>query len=90
MRIAVLVVFPVSSGPVFNCKAGTAVQAAKAHDALVPDPHRLLIPHCNRPGGAFAGTQAASDAGVCYVEIIRLLAEFSRVDIFDRQLAITR
>ena len=54
---------------VLNRKLRAAVKTAKAHNAPVLNPNRVLIPHLNRLHGAFLCTQSAADATFLNTEI---------------------
>ena len=54
---------------ILDCKAGAAVQAAQAHDALILDPDRLFIPHFNGLHRALLDAESAANAAILHMKM---------------------
>lgn len=71
---------------VLNGKFGAMVQAGKAHDALLFDPDGPFIPELDGRDRAVPGTQAAADAAVLHMEMVRL----THGRIFDLRMLLSK
>ena len=72
MWIKVLAMFLCLSISVLNGKFGAAVQAAKAHNALLLHPYRAAVFHFNGVSRAFLCTQPASDTDISHLKVRRI------------------
>lgn len=54
---------------ILNGKDGTAVQAAKAHSAVIRYPERLAVAHFNSLNRTFFGAETAADAVILNSEV---------------------
>jgi len=60
-----------SAVPVLNSKSRTAVQTAETEIAVLFHPDGFSVPHFNCLRRTFPRTQAAADAGVFHIKILR-------------------